>query len=121
STSQKPAPRPRVSTSGFKRSVTSRSGFHASPSSRASLLRQLLDRGFEVLVYGGGLDIEDPAVAVVFAEGLLPCLIGGDFAGVGEEIVVAELEEVVELGGPIGHAHGALAAGLEFGEFQVGG
>ena len=45
----------------------------------------------------------------------------GNLARVQEYFTVAESQEIVQLGNPIGHMHWAMAAGLKFGEIEIGG
>lgn len=46
---------------------------------------------------------------------------GGEGAGVVEELAAADFEEVVELGDPVAHGHGAALEGLELGVLDVEG
>lgn len=69
--------------------------------------------------HGAGFGGGEGSVFFVFGFGLEAGVFLGDFSGVGMDFAVGDFEEVVELGDPVFHVHGAAAAGLELGEVQV--
>ena len=85
------------------------------------LVGQLLDGAVEIARRLFGFQ----PLALLFMQGILgmSVFLGqlvGDIPRVRKYLAVAQPQEIVQLGNPIGHVHRSMAAGLEFGKVEIG-
>jgi len=80
-------------------------------------LFHLIDRFHEMFFNRGG-EIQFP-VFLVFRFCFEPGCLCRHGTGMGEDIAVADLKELIQLGDPVRHLHRLSVDGLEFGKFQI--
>lgn len=92
----------------------------ALPGSRCIKLFGLLDGGFEITLRLVRKRSLAGLVGIELALSLGYGSVVGDTARVSQDVLSAEFEEVIKLGDPVFHGHGATVACLQLREFEVG-